>query len=46
MTFGPWFTAHFDSECDGCGGLIEAGDDIRSDGAGGYLCGDCGEAEE
>lgn len=39
---GPWFTARFDSDCDGCGDLIQEGDDIRSDGAGGYLCEPCG----
>lgn len=40
---GPWFTARFDSDCAGpCGSEIQAGDDIRADGEGGYLCRDCG----
>jgi hypothetical protein len=41
--YGPWFTAAFDGGCDGCGEQIEAGDEIRSDGEGGWLCSDCGE---
>jgi hypothetical protein len=41
--FGPWVIARFDSECDGpCGGQIDEGDQIRSDGEGGWLCADCG----
>lgn len=40
---GPWFGARFPGECDGCGGAIEEGDQIRSDGEGGWLCSDCGE---
>jgi hypothetical protein len=39
---GPWFEAAFDGGCDGCGEQIEAGDRIRSDGEGGWLCSDCG----
>jgi hypothetical protein len=41
--YGPWFTAAFDGGCDGCGEQIEEGDQIRSDGEGGWLCLDCGE---
>jgi hypothetical protein len=41
--FGPWFAARLETPCDGdCDGLIEPGDMIRSDGAGGWLCDDCG----
>lgn len=41
--YGPWVAAKFDGECSGpCGGLIEAGDQIRSDGEGGWLCEVCG----
>jgi hypothetical protein len=43
---GPWFTARFDSDCDGCGGLIEEGDQIRADGEGGYICEDCGADDD
>lgn len=45
---GPWFTASYPGECDECGGFFEAGDTIRSDGAGGWLCDDpeCGGAED
>lgn len=42
--YGPWIEARFDSECDGCGDLIEAGDRIRADGSGGWLCQECGES--
>ena len=42
--FGPWIIARFDSECD-CGAQIFEGDDIRSDGAGGWLCDRCGEED-
>ena len=40
---GPWFPARFDSECDECGTPIDAGDTIRADGEGGYVCEPCGE---
>ncbi len=44
--FGPWFTAQFDSECDGpCGGQIDEGEHSRSDGEGGWLCELCGGFE-
>jgi hypothetical protein len=44
--FGRWFEAGHDSDCDGeCGGEIEAGDMIRSDGEGGWLCTSCGADE-
>lgn len=43
---GPWFEAGHDSDCDGtCGGEIKAGDMIRADGEGGYLCQGCGADE-
>lgn len=36
--YGPWFTATYDSDCDGvCGGRIFEGDESRSDGDGGWL---------
>jgi hypothetical protein len=35
MSFGPWFSARFDSECDECGNAIDEGDQIRADGEGG-----------
>jgi hypothetical protein len=41
--FGPWITASFDGECAGdCGRPLRAGDSIRSDGEGGWLCVHCG----
>ena len=40
--YGPWFAATYDGECDGCGADTAAGDRIRSDGEGGWLCDDCG----
>jgi hypothetical protein len=43
---GPWVTARFDSECGTCGGLIDEGDRIRSDGYGEWLCEPCGEDAE
>lgn len=43
MSYGPWITARFDSDCDGCGDQIFEGDRIRSDGEGGWLCEPCGE---
>jgi hypothetical protein len=43
---GPWFDARFDSECDDCGAPIEAGDRIRADGTGGYICETCGEGDD
>lgn len=39
---GPVFSAGFDSE-GSCGHDIQEGDEIRADGEGGYLCGDCAE---
>jgi hypothetical protein len=41
--YGSWFPASFPGECDGCGGHIDEGDQIRSDGEGGWLCEECGE---
>jgi hypothetical protein len=43
MNYGPWFPARFDGDCDGCGGPFDEGDQIRSDGEGGWLCSDCGD---
>jgi hypothetical protein len=44
--YGPWVTAGFDSDCDGCGGGIYEGMQTRSDGSGGWLCEICGSEEE
>lgn len=41
--FGPWFPARYDGECDGCGEPFSEGDDIRSDGEGGWLASCCGD---
>jgi formylmethanofuran dehydrogenase subunit E len=41
---GPWVAAGYESECDRCGEAIYPEDSIRSDGQGGWLCGECGEA--
>lgn len=46
MSYGVWFTARFDSDCDGCGALIEEGDRIRADGDGGYPGECCGEDDD
>ena len=43
---GPWFSARYDGECDECGGVIEAGDDVRYDDTHSLLCEDCGEADD
>jgi hypothetical protein len=40
--WGSWFTARHYSACYGCDRPIEPGDQIRSDGAGGWLCVTCG----
>lgn len=45
MTYGPWITARFDSDCDGCGAPMDEGDQIRSDGDGGWLCDTCGSED-
>jgi hypothetical protein len=41
---GPWFIAAFGGSCSGCGEDIEADDEIRADGSGGWerreCCGD------
>jgi hypothetical protein len=42
--YGPWFTARRDGRCGGCPAPVLAGDQIRADGRGGYLCESCGEA--
>lgn len=46
MNYGDWFFAMYDGECDECGCMILEGDDIRSDGQGGYLCVTCGSEYE
>ena len=43
---GPWITATADGECTGCGEDILEGDEIRSDGEDGWLCGLCGLDED
>lgn len=40
------FQARYDGECDECGAFFESGDEIASDGAGGWVCADCAEAED
>lgn len=40
---GAWFFARFDGTCSECDSDFEAGQKIRADGAGGYLCEDCGD---
>jgi hypothetical protein len=40
---GRWFFARFGGVCSDCGGEFGAGEKIRADGNGGYLCEDCGE---
>lgn len=41
---GPPFPARYDGECSGCGDDFAAGDTIRADGQGGWLCETCGAA--
>lgn len=41
---GPWFFARFDGTCSDCGDGFDAGQKIRADGEGGYLCEDCDDA--
>jgi len=36
------FHARYDGECDRCATDFYAGDEIRPDGMGGWLCEDCG----
>lgn len=43
-SWGTWLTARYDGICTGCDGPIEIGDQIRSSGARGWLCADCGDA--
>jgi hypothetical protein len=44
--YGPWFTARFDGDCDGCGAFVFEGDRIRSDGEGGWLGECCGGEDD
>ena len=41
--YGPWFMARYRSDCAGCDTELRPGDQIRSDGDGGWLCGICGD---
>lgn len=45
-TLGPWITASYSSECAGCGGRNDEGEQIRADGEGGWLCSDCGTGDD
>jgi hypothetical protein len=44
QSLGPWFSARFPGNCDGCGAWFWEGDSIRADGYGGYLASCCGGA--
>ena len=46
MSFGPWVTARWDSECDECGDYIFEGEQLRADGEGNWLCSICGEEDD
>ena len=41
----PWVTAEHPGICTGCGSKIDPGDEIQSDGDGGWLCADCGTGD-
>ena len=41
--YGPWCEAFYRGECAGCGYEIRPGNQIRSDGRGGWLCEICGD---
>jgi hypothetical protein len=43
---GPWFFARYPGECSGCAGAIVPDDTIAADGAGGWVCEECGSKEE
>lgn len=43
--YGPWFDAAYSGQCSGCWDAIGEGDRIRADGAGGWLCEECGADE-
>lgn len=43
---GPWITAGYGSDCNGCGGHIDEGDRIRANGEAGWLCDECGQEAE
>ena len=40
---GVWTDARYHGTCRGCGHPIRPGDRIKSDGAGGWICADCGQ---
>jgi hypothetical protein len=42
--YGPWITAGHPGMCSGCWEDIKAGDQIRADGDGCWLCAECGSA--
>jgi hypothetical protein len=42
-SYGPWISARYPGRCSSCDERIRDGDQIRSDGEGGWLCSDCGE---
>jgi hypothetical protein len=41
---GAWFSARYGGTCSDCRDGFAAGQKIRADGEGGYLCEDCGDA--
>lgn len=43
--YGPWFPAQYRGACGGCGDRFDEGDDIRSDGTGGWLATCCSRRE-
>jgi hypothetical protein len=44
--YGPWFAAGYDGLCAGCGDEFPEGEQIRADGASGWLAQCCGEDED
>lgn len=40
---GSSFEARYPGQCSDCGDRFDAGDEIRSDLSGGYICADCAE---
>lgn len=43
---GPWIEAQWGGDCADCGSYTPAGEQIRADGEGGWLCGTCGHEGE